>query len=495
MANILVVDDNAINRKLLVALLSGDGHLTQEAVDGIDGLAVARTQRPQLIISDILMPSMDGYGFVRALRQDPVLRGTPVIFYTAHYHEREAHNLAEACGVSRVLVKPCPHAEILRAVEQAMAGVNEAPLPSVPEDFDREHLRLLTDKLSERADALAASNARFAALAELNLQIASEPDAHLLLERVCAGARSLIGARYAVLAVADEGDGVYFTTSGIDTGGVPLKAPDLQAGILGNVFMERAPWRTCRSEGIFQNPGLPLGYPPEQAYVCVPLMTPTRVYGWLCLAGKIGAMCFDAADERLLETLGAVVGRYYENVRLQEELQRQNSRLRRIYALLGGINVLVGESHDTDDVYNAACRLLVERGGYRMAMIEFSESREGKSRCIAVEGSMADVERFARARGGRRDPDDLSEASRSTDGPALCNDLSATQLTITQRSELVAAGIRAIAVLPLRNTAAGRLVLMSERSGHFDDAELRLLNEFVGGISVAAGLLSDTAPI
>jgi CheY-like chemotaxis protein len=52
LAKILVVDDNAINRKLLVALLSFDSHLTVEAVDGIDGLAVARAERPQLVISD-----------------------------------------------------------------------------------------------------------------------------------------------------------------------------------------------------------------------------------------------------------------------------------------------------------------------------------------------------------------------------------------------------------------------------------------------------------
>jgi CheY-like chemotaxis protein len=187
MATILVVDDNAINRKLLIALLSGDGHLTLQASDGADGLAVARQHRPQLIISDILMPSMDGYAFVRALRDEPELRGTPVIFYTAHYHEREAHNLARSLGVSRVLVKPSPHAELLRAVEQVMAGVSESNPGPIPENFDHEHLRLLTDKLSERAEALAASNSRFAALADLTLEIASQGSSTALLECACAG--------------------------------------------------------------------------------------------------------------------------------------------------------------------------------------------------------------------------------------------------------------------------------------------------------------------
>jgi CheY-like chemotaxis protein len=92
MATILVVDDNSINRKVLVSLLSADGHLTLEASDGLEGLHLARTRRPQLIISDIVMPTMDGYRFVRALRLDAQLRCDsqlrliPVILYTAHYH-------------------------------------------------------------------------------------------------------------------------------------------------------------------------------------------------------------------------------------------------------------------------------------------------------------------------------------------------------------------------------------------------------------------------
>ncbi len=61
MAKILVVDDNGTNRKLVVTLLAFEGHRTIETVDGADGLASARAERPDLVISDILMPSMDGY--------------------------------------------------------------------------------------------------------------------------------------------------------------------------------------------------------------------------------------------------------------------------------------------------------------------------------------------------------------------------------------------------------------------------------------------------
>ena len=79
MTNILVVDDNAPNRKALFALLQHEGYTPVEATDGADGLRVAELNRPQLIISDILMPSMDGYEFVRQLRSNPALAQTAVI--------------------------------------------------------------------------------------------------------------------------------------------------------------------------------------------------------------------------------------------------------------------------------------------------------------------------------------------------------------------------------------------------------------------------------
>ena len=76
MAKILVIDDNDTNRKLVVTLLNFQGHRTFEAIDGADGLASARVELPDLVISDILMPTMDGYEFVRQLRGDVKLGAT-----------------------------------------------------------------------------------------------------------------------------------------------------------------------------------------------------------------------------------------------------------------------------------------------------------------------------------------------------------------------------------------------------------------------------------
>jgi len=106
MATILIVDDVSANRKVLVTLLTHHGHRLLEAADGREGLAVVRAEHPGLVITDVLMPVMDGYEFVKELRLDAATRGTPVVFYTAHYGEREARALALSNGVSYVLAKP-----------------------------------------------------------------------------------------------------------------------------------------------------------------------------------------------------------------------------------------------------------------------------------------------------------------------------------------------------------------------------------------------------
>ncbi len=218
MATILIVDDWRSNREYLATLLRCEGHRLLQAADGAEALAIARAEPLHLVIADVLMPSMDGYELVHRLRADSALAGTPVIFYTAHYHEREAQNLARACGVSYVLTKPCEPEVILRTVDAAL-GAAPPPVPPPHEgEFDREHLRLLTDKLSQKAEDLRRLNERLNALVDLCLDLGSERDPRRLLQRFCHVARDIIGARYAVAGILED-DGRRlrsFFTSGMD---------------------------------------------------------------------------------------------------------------------------------------------------------------------------------------------------------------------------------------------------------------------------------------
>ena len=79
---ILLVDDSSTMRRMIGALLQGEGYEVAAAVDGRDGLAKAREQRPELILTDYEMPELDGPGFCQALKADPTLRPIPVIMLT-----------------------------------------------------------------------------------------------------------------------------------------------------------------------------------------------------------------------------------------------------------------------------------------------------------------------------------------------------------------------------------------------------------------------------
>lgn len=329
MAKILVVDDLPANRALVVTLIGHSGHQALEAADGAQALAIVRAERPDLVISDILMPTMDGYEFVRQLRADHGLAATQVIFYSAHYREQEARNLALACGVTQVLVKPCDPQDILLAIEQAMSEIAPQASVALEHEFQTRHLQLMTDKLTDNVAELEAMNRRLAALTDLNLQLASERDPQVLLANVCRGARDLIGAEYAVLCVARKHSDIALTcTSGIEPALTDvLDLPVVSHGLLGQLRADRRSQRLVHESGDPIQIGLPAGYPPLFTALVAPITSLSLSYGWICLANKQGAQTFSADDEKVLAILGAQVGRIYENGSLYMEIQKHAAQL------------------------------------------------------------------------------------------------------------------------------------------------------------------------
>jgi PAS domain S-box-containing protein len=317
MATILVVDDLAANRQVLVILLRHQGHRLIEAADGREGLAAVEADPPDLVITDVLMPVMDGYEFVRQLRLDPSTRGIPVVFYTAHYGEREARALALSSGVSYVLAKPAESHEVLTIVGRVLSGESRTGMPPnaspLAATFDRDHLRLLTDKLSEKAGDLRTANARLRALINIGLELGSERDPTRMIQRVCVAARDLFGATYVTLGILDRTDR---TVQRVVTDGVGpaswMKPGDSLSGILGTVVAER---RTVRGENPGGDPAtlqLPLRHPEVQAFLVAPIASLAHVYGWICLVGNEGRV-FTEDDEHLVQALGGQVGRVHEN--------------------------------------------------------------------------------------------------------------------------------------------------------------------------------------
>ncbi len=119
--NILSVDDKAENLYMLEALLRGHGHKVDSASDGQAALVLAGRNGYDLIISDILMPRMDGFQLCRELKKDERLRHIPFIFYTATYTDPRDAAFALGLGADRFLVKPVEPEIFVRTVEEVLA--------------------------------------------------------------------------------------------------------------------------------------------------------------------------------------------------------------------------------------------------------------------------------------------------------------------------------------------------------------------------------------
>jgi signal transduction histidine kinase/DNA-binding response OmpR family regulator len=314
-ATILIVDDLAANRKFLVTLLAREGYRTLEAANGGDALAVAKTEKIDLVITDVLMPVMDGYEFVRLLRLDSMTSAVPVVFHTAHYGEREARALARTRGPADVLPKPATVEEVLRIVGSILSreSRSEAPLDVAAStmDFDQEQLPLLSYDASARAEDQRAANARLRAMINIGLAFASGRDTDVRLDVFCASVCDLFGATYITLGIIDQNDRtlIRFFSCGADAP-VRLKNGDDLSGILATVVAER---RTISAENPGGDPAsldFPWHEPAVRTFIAAPIASPSHVYGWICLVRNDGT-AFTDGDETLVMVLGGQIGRIY----------------------------------------------------------------------------------------------------------------------------------------------------------------------------------------
>jgi CheY-like chemotaxis protein len=126
---VLVVEDQEDNRRILSVYLEYVGYRVVSAVNGAEGVATAREQRPNVIVMDISMPVLDGYQALRLLREDPELSEIPVIALTAHAlsTDREA---VLAAGFDSYLAKPIEPRLVAAEVRRIIALSGDGATPA-----------------------------------------------------------------------------------------------------------------------------------------------------------------------------------------------------------------------------------------------------------------------------------------------------------------------------------------------------------------------------
>ncbi|MGK2856638.1 MAG: two-component system response regulator [Thermoanaerobaculia bacterium] len=226
MRRALVVDDRVENLYLLRALLEAHGFEVEEAFHGVEALEKARREKPALVISDLLMPVMDGYTLLREWKGDAALRDVPFVIYTATYTDPKDEKLALDLGADAFIVKPAEPDVFMRRVHEVLETAGSSGLtpraPAVSDDvatklYNEVLVRKLEQKsaqLEQRVAELAESevhirrlNRLYGALSETNQAIVHMSDREALFARVCHIAVERGGLKVAWIGMIDERGG------------------------------------------------------------------------------------------------------------------------------------------------------------------------------------------------------------------------------------------------------------------------------------------------
>ena len=161
---ILITEDRSDDRLLLRKIVESMGYDVLEAVDGQEGLEMARIHKPDLIISDGLMPKMDGFCFLRNIAKDKELSNIPFIFYSAVYHYDKDTKLAIALGARAFIEKPIEPTVFMDKLKSIIQENKEkgGPKPVVLIEEEEEYLKryseVVATKLEEKVVELEKVN-------------------------------------------------------------------------------------------------------------------------------------------------------------------------------------------------------------------------------------------------------------------------------------------------------------------------------------------------
>jgi DNA-binding response OmpR family regulator len=151
---ILVAEDNADSRIYLERILKSGGYAVDSAENGRLALAKAQESPPDLIISDILMPELDGFALCRHWKADAMLCRIPFVFYTATYTDSRDEELALKLGADRFVIKPQPPEVLLPIIRDVLDGAGAARSEAEPDQYLEQHNKALFRKLEQKVQAL-----------------------------------------------------------------------------------------------------------------------------------------------------------------------------------------------------------------------------------------------------------------------------------------------------------------------------------------------------
>ena len=202
---ILIAEDSESSRVLLKTALVAEGYEVVAFENGSKALAYLETQMVDLIVSDILMPEMDGYGLCREVKQNSYLENIPFIFYTSTYTSPQDERFAISMGATKFLIKPMATLDLLKVIKDVINSDEKVDAPrsrslyrSNPLNLDKQYAERVRSKLDEKVlevdeerQKLIESEARFRDYAEASADWFWESDSELKINAVTGGPSGL----------------------------------------------------------------------------------------------------------------------------------------------------------------------------------------------------------------------------------------------------------------------------------------------------------------
>ena len=167
---VLIVDDTPENVYMLEALLKGHGYEVSTAANGLEALEKLKQKPVTLIISDILMPKMNGFQLCRAVKADETLKDIPFVFYTATYTTEKDKDFALSLGASRFILKPTDPSDFIDIIQEVLVekgiGTIRPGVVAIEKETEylKEHQARLIKKLGDKITELERSEERYRSL-------------------------------------------------------------------------------------------------------------------------------------------------------------------------------------------------------------------------------------------------------------------------------------------------------------------------------------------
>jgi diguanylate cyclase (GGDEF)-like protein/PAS domain S-box-containing protein len=447
-ANILIVDDELQNRKLLEALLLPEGYRTISAANGDEALAAIAKQAPDLILLDAMMPGMDGYQVASTLKGNPATSGIPIIMVTAQI-DRSARLAGLNAGAEEFLTKPVDRAELWLRVRNLLRLKEFS-------DFLANHSTILEQQVQERTGELQRFRAAMDATADAIYLVDRSTMSFIHVNdaacRMQNRTREELIALGPTMTLETSSADLERTYDDIIAGGEAKPTEILKSGADGSkswielrrhaqrsgdrwtiVALERDVTERKIAEGALHESEANYRSLIEQAadgiFLCDAKGTFVMVNSCGCsllgyaeeeLLGLNGVFTYPEEEREMhaarMQAVGAGKTLRYERMVQRKDAttfpaeislkmldnglvqvilrdithrhaqEQKISRLNRIHAVLSGINAAIVRIRDRRELFKEACRIIVEHGRFTLGWIAVLDHTTGKLRAVAQAG-------------------------------------------------------------------------------------------------------------